>query len=240
MPRTSKSRSVAALCAGLVALSCQAWDRLEPDPRDDATASERGTLFDASGGPSFGAGGVLTEEIAQRWLRQIEASPPQQRLSLADEFLREYPQGQVISYLHDLVGDAHRELDQPALAAEAYERAIVRSWPEPDILALPLSNLDLPFEAGWARYRAGDHEAGVNWLVRTTFVSDLPQLEQGLRFMYAEQGGAAGSFDEWLAGKRAVLGVVAPDFELPGYRTESIRLADVAGRVTLINFWTPT
>ena len=32
----------------------------------------------------------------------------------------------------------------------------------------------------------------------------------------------------------------APDFELPGFQTDSVRFSDAASRLTLINFWTPT
>ena len=240
MADRTKLRLLAVSCAGVAVMACQAWDRLEPDRIDALAAGDRGTLFDTGGGPSFGGGGPLTEELAARWVRQIEASAPEQRLSLADQFLDGYPEAEVISYLHELVGDAHTELGQSAEAADAYERAIGTSWPAPDILALPLVNLELPFQAGWARYQAGDQRGGIEWLVRTTFVSDLPQLEQGLRFMYSERGGANGGFDAWLAGERAAVGVTAPDFELPGYRAESVRLQELAGRLTLLNFWTPT
>ena len=138
------------------------------------------------------------------------------------------------------MGDAYTATGEPSAAAESFEEAIYMSWPAPDILDLPLVNLELPYRAGWARFEAGNVGVGSDWLVRTTFVSDLPQLEQGLRFLYAELGSPGDSFAGWLASRRDVLSAVAPDFELPGYQQETLRLSELGGRLTLINFWTPT
>lgn len=225
--------------------ACQGMDRLEPDRvisvgGGDATGDNRGTLLDATASPEFGGGGRLTEDIAARWVRQIEGAGAEERLQLADQFLRDYPGAEVISHLHKLVGDAHSELGEPQLAAEAWERAIAMSWPAPDILQLPLTELELPYEVGWAHYEAGDAALGAEWLTRATFVSDRPQLEQGLRFLYAELGSPGAGFDDWFLSQRDRLAVEAPDFELPGYQSPSIRLSNVESRLTLINFWTPT
>ena len=81
---------------------------------------------------------------------------------------------------------------------------------------------------------------GADWLLRATFVSDRPQLQQGLRFLHAEMGSPEGSFDEWFRGRRAELAVRAPDFELPGYGFDSLKFSEAASELTLINFWTPT
>jgi hypothetical protein len=113
-------------------------------------------------------------------------------------------------------------------------------WPAPDVLQLPLTDLELPYQVGWARSEAGDVQLGADWLTRATVVNDRPQLEQGLRFLYAELGSPEGSFDEWFRSRRAELAVQAPDFELPGYGFDSLKLSEVASRLTLINFWTPT
>ena len=77
-------------------------------------------------------------------------------------------------------------------------------------------------------------------LVRATFVSDRPQLEQGLRFLYAQLGSPGEGFDSWLESKRSEIALPAPDFELPGHEFDALRLSEVDARLTLINFWTPT
>jgi hypothetical protein len=224
--------------------ACQGMDRLEPDRAIDRESgdglSERGTLLDATSSPEFGEGGRLTQEIATRWLRQLQGAGAEERLQLAAQFLSEYPEGEFFSPVHELVGDAHSELGRPREAADAWERAILMGWPAPDILQLPLTDLELPFQVGWARFEAGDAQSGADWLTRATFVSDRPQLEQGLRFLYAELGTAEGSFDEWFGSRRAELAVQAPDFELPGHGFESLKLSEVTSRLTLLNFWTPT
>jgi tetratricopeptide (TPR) repeat protein len=237
-------RAASVLAAALLAASCQGMDRLEPDEMiavdGGDTGSDRGTVLDGGSGSGLRGAGPLTEELARRWLRQIQAAEGEERLQLAQEFWREYPEGDVISEIHELAGDAYSDLGRPQEAAAAWERAIVRSWPAPDILALPLTNVELPYEVGWARYQAGDAQLGADWLVRATFISDRPQLEQGLRFLYAELSAPLGGFDAWYEQRRAELAVEAPDFELPGYQTDSLRLSEVASRLTLINFWTPT
>jgi hypothetical protein len=138
------------------------------------------------------------------------------------------------------MGDAHSQLGEPRLAAEAWERAVEMSWPTPDILGLPLTKVELPYQVGWALFESGEPARGAEWLTRATLISDRPQLEQGLRFLYAELGSPGESFENWFVGRRHELAVEAPDFELPGYQTESLRLSELASRLTLINFWTPT
>ncbi|HEX9698788.1 MAG TPA: hypothetical protein VGD06_04945 [Acidobacteriota bacterium] len=234
----NRAGHAAVILAALLLAACQGMDRLEPDAPLGGDAADRGTLLEASG-PRLG-GGRLTEDIATRWIRQIEAAPGEARLRLADRFLEEYPDAEVISYLHELVGDAHSELGQPRLAADAWERAIETSWPAPDLLGLPLTNLELPYEVGWARYEAGDARLGADWLARTTFIDDRPQLEQGLRFLYAELGAPGDGFEPWLQGRLAELSVRAPDFELPGYQVDTLALSEVDAKLTLLNFWTPT
>ena len=228
------------LCAALFLIACQGLDRLEPDRPTGGAAADRGTILDPASNPGLGGGGRLTEEIAGRWVRRMEATGGEERLQIAAQFLQEYPEAQVIGYFHELVGDAHTATGQSIAAAESFERAIETSWPAPDILELPLVNLELPYRVGWARFEAGTPAVGSDWLVRTTFISDLPQLEQGLRFLYAELGSPGDSFAGWLASRRDVLSAVAPDFELPGYQQETLRLSELGGRLTLINFWTPT
>ncbi|MGD8329724.1 MAG: hypothetical protein PVJ49_09815 [Acidobacteriota bacterium] len=233
--------AMVALC--LVLAACQGMDRLQPDEvvavgSGDA-GTERGTTL--SGGSGLRGSGPLTEEVAGRWLRQIQAAQGEERIELAQQFWREYPEGDVIYQIHELVGDAYSQLGQPAEAASAWERAIERMWPEtPDILNLPLTNLQLPYEIGWAHYEAGDPQLGADWLIRATFISDRPQLDQGLHFLYNELGSPDGSFEEWYQDRRAALAVAAPDFELPAYQGDELRFSDVATRLTLINFWTPT
>jgi len=233
-------RPLALLCVLVVAAGCQGWDRLEPDRAASDAGDNRGSLIDATSAPEFGSGGRLTNDIATRWIRQIEAAPSEQRLELAAQFLREYPSADVIWQLHEMVGTAQSELGDPAAAAQAWERAIEMSWPEPDLLGLPLSELDLPYQVGWARFESGEVEAGADWLVRATFISDRPQLEQGLRFLYAELGAPGDDFDAWLESRRSEMALQAPDFELPGYQSDSLKLSENGARLTLVNFWTPT
>lgn len=232
------------LFVAITVAACQGMDRLEPDRVIDresgGASSERGTLLDATSSPEFGEGGRLTQEIATRWLLQLQGAGAEERLQLAAQFLREYPEGDFFSPVHELNGDAYSELGRPQEAADAWERAILMGWPAPDILQLPLTDLELPYQVGWARFEAGDARLGADWLTRATFISDRPQLEQGLRFLYAEFSTPEGSFDEWFGSRRAELAVQAPDFELPGYGFDSLKLSEVTSRLTLINFWTPT
>lgn len=234
-------RALLVAAAALLAAGCQGMDRLEPDERIDlgeGTRTERGTVL--GGGSALRGSGPLTNELAVRWLRQIQAAEGQERLQLAEEFWREYPEGDVIGDIHELVGDAYSELGRHEEAARAWERAIEMSWPAPDLLRLPLSNVQLPYEVGWSHYQAGEPGVGADWLVRATFISDRPQLDQGLRFLYAELDAPQDSFEHWYDERRAELAVEAPDFELPGYQMESLRFSEAASRLTLINFWTPT
>ena len=234
-------RAFVVLTVALSAAACQGMDRLEPD-RVAATADpgERGTILDSTASPDFGSGGRLTEEIARRRFRAISGARGEERLELASTFFREYPVAAGIWEVHELVGDAYSELGRPAEAAAAWQKALERSWPPIDILRLPQSNIELPYEIGWAQFEAGNPAAGADWLVRATFVSDRPQLEQGLRFVYAELGSPGGDFDGWFSDQRAAIAVQAPDFELPGYGIESLRLSEIDARLTLINFWSPT
>ncbi len=240
---TSRCRRHAARAllpyAALFLIGCQGMDRLQPDRAADDVAGTRGTVLDPASNPGMG-GGRLTEEIATRWVRQMEAAAGAERLQIAEQFLQEYPEARVIGYFHELVGDAYTATEAPLAAAKSFENAIDMSWPAPDILELPLVNQELPYRVGWAHFDAGNAEVGSDWLVRATFISDLPQLEQGLRFLHGELGGPGDSFDGWLASRRAALSVEAPDFELPGYQQETLRLSELGGRLTLINFWTPT
>ncbi len=235
------------LVLALLATACQGMDRLEPDRvipvgEDGSGGDERGTLLDATSGPDFGGGKPLTMDIVSRWMRQIEAAKAEERLLVAAEFLREYPEAEVISDIHELVGDAHDELGDPRSAAAAWERAVEMSWPdpEPDLLRLPLVKLELPYRIGWAHFEAGDAALGADWLARATVISDRPQLEQGLRFLFAELGSPGEDFEAWLDARRRAVGFEAPDFELPGYQTDSVRFSERESRLTLINFWTPT
>jgi tetratricopeptide (TPR) repeat protein len=233
--------AIGALVAA-ASVGCQGMDRLEPDEVVEVgvAADERGSMLDGSSASSLRAGGPLTEETAGRWLRQIQAATGEERLGLAEQFWREYPEGDAIYQVHELVGDTHSELGNHEQAADAWERAIEMSWPAPDLLELPLTNVQLPYEVGWARYRAGEVAVGADWLVKATFISDRPQLDQGLRFLYGEFGDPDPGYDRWLEARRDALAASAPDFELPGYQSESLRLSEVATRLTLINFWTPT
>ena len=234
-------RSLAVLVVAMFAVACQDMDRLEPDLVVVASDSDgRGTILDMTTAPDYGSGARLTEEIAQRRIREITGARGKDRLELATTFLREYPMAKVIGKLHELMGDAYAELAEPELAAEAWEKALETSQPPNDILGLPQMNIDLPYQIGWAHTEAGNPIIGANWLTRATFISDKVQLEQGLRFVYAELGSPGVGFDEWFSTNRLNTAVQAPDFELPGYGFDSLRLSDVDASLTLINFWTPT
>jgi len=232
--------ALVVLCLALAA--CQGMDRLEPDQVVDIGSGggtqERGTVI-ADGAEASRRASL--EEAAQRWYRQIQAAQGEERIDLAEQFWREYPQGQVIYQIHELVGDAYSRLGRPAEAAAEWERTVELMWPDaPDLLRLPLVNTELAYEIGWAHYEAGDPQLGADWLIRATFISDRPQLDQGLRFLYNELGSPDGGFEEWYRSRREALAVEAPDFELPAYQGDDVRLSDAATRLTLINFWSPT
>ncbi len=233
--------SLAILVVAMFTMACQDMDRLEPDLVVVASDSDgRGTILDTTTTPGYGSGARLTEEIAQRKVREIMGARGKGRLELATRFLREYPMAKVIAKLHELMGDAYSELAEHVLAAEAWEKALETSQPPNDILGLPQMNIDLPYQIGWAHTEAGNPTIGAEWLTRASFISDRLQLEQGLRFVYTELGSPGVGFDEWFSRNRLNTAVQAPDFELPGYGFDSLRLSDVDARLTLINFWTPT
>jgi tetratricopeptide (TPR) repeat protein len=212
---------VVALCAAC--LACQSWDRLEPA----AEESDSGA-----------ATGELTTAVAMQRMGEIEAaSTPEESLALIASFIEEYPRAQLIYQLQLAAADAHSQLGDAASAASAYERAIMLSGG--DVLELP-HEPDLAYRLGWALYQAGQQELGKEWLVRTTFISDSPQLEQSLQFMYEELGETADDFSEWLARERDSVAVEAPGFNLPGYQADTVQLSEILGRVTLVSFWSPT
>ena len=209
------------LCA--TCLACQSWDRLEP------------TADDSDGGA---AAGELTSAVAMQRMGEIQGAPtPEESLSLIAAFVQEYPRAQLIYQLQVAAAEAHSQLGDAASAAASYEKAIMLSGG--DVLELPHES-DLAYRLGWALYQAGQQELGIDWLVRTTFITDSPQLEQSLQFMHEEQGGEAGDFGEWLADQRASRSVVAPGFSLPGYQTDTVQLSAILDRATLVSFWSPT
>ena len=104
-------RSLAVLVVAMFAVACQDMDRLEPDLVVVASDSDgRGTILDTTTAPDYGSGARLTEEIAQRRVREIMGARGEDRLELATTFLREYPMAKVIAKLHELMGDAYTEL----------------------------------------------------------------------------------------------------------------------------------
>lgn len=204
-------------------LACQSWDRLEPsaDDTEDGAAT-----------------GELTSSIAMQRMGEIQgAATPEESLSLVAAFIEEYPRAQLIYQLQVAAAEAHSQLGDAASAASSYEKAIMLSGG--DVLDLPHES-DLAYRLGWALYQAGQQDLGVDWLVRTTFISDSPQLEQSLQFMHEEQGGEAGDFSEWLAEERSSRSVVAPEFTLPRYPADTVQLSEILGQVTLVSFWSPT
>ena len=108
-----------------------------------------------------------------------------------------------------------------------------------DVLELPHES-DLAYRLGWALYQAGQAELGTDWLIRTTFINDSPQLEQSLQYMHEALGGEAVDFREWLAEERASRAVEAPGFTLPGYLADTVQLSEILDRATLVSFWSPT
>jgi len=209
------------LCVSCFA--CQSWDRLEPSADDTDNGA---------------AAGELTSSIVMQRMGEIQgASTPEESLSLIAAFIEEYPRAQLILQLQVAGAEAHSQLGDAASAASSYETAIMLSGG--DVLDLPHES-DLAYRLGWALYQAGQQDLGVDWLVRTTFISDSPQLEQSLQYMHEEQGGEAGDFSEWLAEERASRSVAAPEFTLPGYLTDTVQLSEILDRVTLVSFWSPT
>ncbi|MFQ5745155.1 MAG: tol-pal system YbgF family protein [Acidobacteriota bacterium] len=225
-------RFTMVLASGILAAGCQGWDRIEPPPGAAAATSEQGTAAVPGAPPR------LTNEIAVRRISQIESASGQERVTLIDRFVTDFPEAERIYQLHMLRGDAEMGLGDATVAVSSFERAVQLSGSDP-LLKLPLEE-GLAYRLGWARYEAGDRRAGIDWLVRSTFINDRPQLEQGLRYIYAEQDGEPAGFERWLAAERASHAVEAPDFELPGYQEGKLHLRRALGQVTLISFWSPT
>ncbi len=204
-------------------LACQSWDRLEPSSDD----TEDGA-----------AAGELTSSVAMQRMGEIQAAPtPEESLSLIAAFIEEYPRAQLIIQLQVAAAEAHSQLGDAASAASSYEKAIMLSGG--DVLELPHES-DLAYRLGWALYQAGQAELGTDWLIRTTFINDSPQLEQSLQYMHEALGGEAGDFGEWLAEERASRAVEAPGFTLPGYLADTVQLSEILDRATLVSFWSPT
>ncbi len=106
--------SLVILVVAMFTMACQDMDRLEPDLVVVASDSDgRGTILDTTATPDYGSGARLTEEIAQRKVREIMGARGEDRLELATRFLREYRMAQVIAKLHELMGDAYSELAEP-------------------------------------------------------------------------------------------------------------------------------
>jgi len=165
------------------------------------------------------------------------AADPEEKLSRLAAFIEQYPRAQLIYQAQVAAAEAHSQLGDAGSAAAAYERAIMLSGT--DVLELPHES-DLAYRLGWALYQAGEQEEGIDWLVRSTFITDSPQLEQSLQYMHTEQGGEAEDFGKWLAAERASHSVAAPEFTLPGYETDTLQLSEILDRVTLVSFWSPT
>ena len=209
------------LCAACFA--CQSWDRLEPSVEDTDDGA---------------AAGELTSSIAMQRMGEIQGAPtPDESLSLIAAFIEDYPRAQLIYQLQVAAAEAHSQLGDATSAASSYEKAIMLSGG--DVLDLPHES-DLAYRVGWAHYQAGQQDLGIDWLVRSTFISDSPQLEQSLQFMHEEQGGDPGDFGEWLTRERAARSVEAPGFTLPGYLADTVQLRDILDRATLVTFWSPT
>lgn len=255
--------ATALVAAALVAAGCQGMDRVERPPEvaagdDEAVgaAADRATRLRRGGdvstlGEADGSPGRLTVAVATRRLAEIESVRGQERLERIDALVDAYPRAEGLSRLWVLAGEAQQDLERHDRAAEAFERAVALTGT--DLLGLP-HEPDLAYRVGWARFQAGDRQRGLDWLVRTTFISAHPRVEQALRFFRAERGrqeqeARAGGdpsgtgiedFDAWLRRQRAELAVAAPDFELPGFQRDTFRSSELPGRVRVVNFWTPT
>ena len=225
------SRVLVALVAGslaLTAIACQQWDRLE--------RPERSTSAPAA--PSAGDGAPrLTNAIAVERIGRIESAQGEARIALIDDFLAEFPRAQMIVEVHALRGDALLAIDRPSAAVQAFERAIALSGT--DILGLPL-DAGLPLQLGTALLRDGRTEDGIGWLVRASLVDREGRSVEALRWVHAEQDDTGVPFETWLDAERDARAVVVPDFVLPGFQTESLRFSESRGRVTMVNFWSPT
>ena len=219
-----------AVLAASMILACQAWDQLEPTEREPGTAQGSGGSAGDSAGPGLAApreseGTLLNErprltgDVAIRRVTEIEAASGQQRLSLIEQFTDDFPEARFIEMLAWLEGEAYMRVGEPSGAAAAYERAVLLSGGA-DVIGLPHS-AELAYRLGWATYQGRNRQRGIELLVMATFISDRPELEQGLAFVHAEDGGDPARFREWLASRRNEHAVEAPDFELPGYRRET-------------------
>lgn len=221
---------VILLLAALAAAGCQNWDLKRPDAPAAGDADRSFTpLGEDTRSP-------LTSDVAWRRLDAIEAASGERRVELVETFLGEFPEARRIARVHRLAGEAWLATEQPGRAADAFERALVLT--RTDVLGLPLET-DLPLQLGMARLQAGQIEDGIEWLVRTGLADHGPRVQQALRWAHAEHG-AEQPFAVWLEERRQPLLTGAPEFSLPGLQQERVALAEVRGKATLINFWSPT
>ena len=213
----------------LVALvGCQAWDRLEPTDPGGNVASTRVDSDEPSD---------LTTEVAQQRYAEIVAVTGAERVALIKAFFEDLPAARLVAELHRMAGESYLAQENNIDAAGAFERAMVLSGT--DIIGLPV-DVELAYQLGWARYLAGEVEDGTRMLVRVSIADRSARLIETLRWVHIDRGGGAGGFDAWLDAMLVEEAAVAPDFELPGYQQEQVRLADVRRVATLVNFWAPT
>jgi hypothetical protein len=94
---------------------------------------------------------------------------------------------------------------------------------------------------GRAALAEGDHKTAVELLgAEAVFGEDRQAAEPFLREAYIAKNGDDSGYDEFLWTTRNRLAKTADDFELLDYQGSPHRLADAAGKVTLLAFWFPT
>jgi hypothetical protein len=208
-------------------IGCQNWDLKRP--AESTTGADGFTRIGED--PTR-----LTNDVAIRRVEGIGAAQGQERLDLIEEFLSDFPQARFIPAVHRLAGEAKLAENRPAEAADDFERALVLT--RTDVLGMPLET-EIPYQLAMAKLTAGDTDAGLSWLVRTSVVDDSPRVDQALRWAWGEAGSSL-DFEVWLAELRDPLLVRAPSFSLPGLLQSQVDLESSLGGATIINFWSPT
>jgi tetratricopeptide (TPR) repeat protein len=94
---------------------------------------------------------------------------------------------------------------------------------------------------GRAALAEGDYETAIDLLgAEAVFGEDRQAAAPFLREAYIAKNGDDNGYDEFLWTTRNRLAKTADDFELLDYQGSPHRLADAAGKVTLLAFWFPT
>ena len=86
----------------------------------------------------------------------------------------------------------------------------------------------------------GDAAGAIAKLAPAAFFVDLEDAVDPLKQAYLAAGGAEGGYEDFVWVQRRQLAKTIDDFTLDDYRGQSHDFAGLRGKVTLLNFWSPT